>query len=51
MSQIGLYVYVPDADARADLIRFLSDVEGLQISDMYWGVLYPLLSLLGYSSG
>lgn len=36
MSHIGLYVYVPDADARADLIRFLSDVEGLQISDMYW---------------
>lgn len=37
MSSIGLYVYVPDAAVRADLIRFLSDVEGLQISDMYWG--------------
>lgn len=37
MSRIGFYCYVPDADVRADLIRFLSDVDGLQISDMYWG--------------
>lgn len=37
MSQIGLYVYVPDAGARADLIRFLSDVDGLCLSDISWG--------------
>lgn len=37
MSQIGFYVYVPDADVRADLICFLSDVEGLCMSDISWG--------------
>ena len=37
MSQIGFYVYVPDADVRADLIRFLLDVDGLCLSDISWG--------------
>ncbi len=37
MSQIGFYVYVPDIDVRADLIRFLLDVDGLCLSDISWG--------------